>query len=297
MEGSHSGLVRRLGKAVWEQSHRGFKSLSLRQVNKVCYYIYMFELSEIFSTLGLAVLAYMCVWFGLALVLKRRDVVDSAWGLGFVLVAWLAYALRNNDHWATSISAILVTVWGVRLFLHVTTRNWKKKEDYRYTQLGELGTVKLWARTFTNVFLLQGALMLLISLPVIGIMSASTTPASWLVTIGAAIWLFGIIFEAVGDYQLRVFLARKQKGIMQSGLWRYSRHPNYFGEVTSWWGAAIIAVAYQQWWGILGAVVITILITKISGIPLLEKRYADNPAFKKYAKKTSIFFPLPPRSR
>lgn len=256
----------------------------------------MFTLLEIFQSLALAVLAYMCLWFCLALVLKRRDVVDSAWGLGFVLVASMAYALRNNDSWATTVTLILTLLWGVRLFLHVTTRNWRKKEDYRYTQLGELGTVTLWARTFTNVFLLQGVLMLLISLPVIAVMSAQTEPQQIVAVIGASIWLYGIVFETIGDYQLSQFLKTKKKGqIMQSGLWRYTRHPNYFGEVTSWWGAAIIALAYGQLWGLIGAATITILILKVSGIPLLEKRYENDRAFQSYAKRTSMFIPLPPK--
>jgi steroid 5-alpha reductase family enzyme len=256
----------------------------------------MFTLTEIFQTISLGVLAYMCVWFCVALTLKRRDVVDSAWGLGFVLVAWMTFALRNNDSWTTTAAVLLTTLWGIRLFLHVTTRNWKKKEDYRYTQLGDLGTVKLWARTFTNVFLLQGVLMILISLPVIAIMSAEKAPIYWFAAVGAVVWLFGIIFEAVGDYQLREFLKTKAKGqIMQSGLWRYSRHPNYFGEVTAWWGAAIVALSYGQLWGLIGAATITILILKVSGIPLLEQRYVKDKAFQAYAKRTSIFIPLPPK--
>lgn len=258
----------------------------------------MYTLTEIFYTLALAVLAYMCLWFCIALVLKRRDVVDSAWGLGFVLVAAMTFTLRNNDSWVTTATLLLTLIWGIRLFLHVTTRNWKKKEDYRYTQLGDLSTIALWARTFTNVFLLQGVLMLVISLPVIAIMSADNMPAGWLAIIGVVVWLFGIIFEAIGDYQLRQFLMIKKKGqIMQSGLWRYTRHPNYFGEITSWWGAAIVALAYGQLWGLIGAATITFLILKVSGIPLLEKRYAKDKAFQEYAKHTSILIPLPPKGK
>ena len=257
----------------------------------------MFSLTEIFYTVALAVLAYMCAWFGIALLLKRRDVVDSAWGLGFVLIAVLTFSLKNNDHWATFAAVILTSIWGTRLFLHITSRNWKKKEDYRYTQLGDIGTITLWTKTFFKVFLLQGVLMLLISMPNFAVMAADNEPVQLIVIIGVLIWAFGIIFEAIGDYQLKQFLKhRKGKSIMQSGLWRYTRHPNYFGEVAAWWGAAIVATAYQQYWGILGAIVITFLITKVSGVPLLEKRYADNPEFQKYAKRTSILIPLPVKS-
>ena len=138
--------------------------------------------------------------------------------------------------------------------------------------------------------------MLLISLPIIAVMSATGLPVYWIAVCGTAIWLFGIIFEAIGDYQLRQFLQVKKRGeIMQSGLWKYTRHPNYFGEITAWWGAAIIALSYGQLWGLLGAATITILIVKISGIPLLEKRYEHDSAFQKYAKRTSVLLPLPPK--
>ena len=256
----------------------------------------MNDLTTIFAVIVLSIFLYMTAWFGRALMLGRRDIVDSAWGLGFIVVAGSAFALRNNDSVWALLSLLLVTIWGVRLFLHITSRNWKKKEDYRYAAMGELGSFKIWLKSYTNVFLLQGVLMILISLPVIAVMHTTNDPLTVLTVLGIGVWLAGIVFEAVGDYQLRQFIRIKKKNeVMQSGLWRYSRHPNYFGEVAAWWGAAIVAVSFGQWWGVVGALLITVLITKISGIPHLEKRYADNAAFKKYAKKTSIFIPLPPK--
>lgn len=255
----------------------------------------MNSLLEIYSVLIPFVVAYMTAWFGAAVLLRRRDIIDSAWGLGFIGVALVSYLLSNSSHIFTFLAVCFVAVWGMRLFLHIAARNKGKKEDYRYTQLGELGTLRVWARTYVSVFLLQGVLMLVISLPVVGIMQANTEPMVWLASIGFTAWLFGIVFEAIADYQLKTFIDAKRKGIMQSGLWRYSRHPNYFGEVTAWWGAAIVAAAFGQWWGILGAWTITILILKISGVPLLEKRYKDNAAYQSYAQRTSIFIPLPPK--
>lgn len=257
----------------------------------------MYSLSEIFSTLALTVLVYMTAWFVLAFILKRRDVVDSAWGLGFVLTSWTAYMLRNNEETVSLISALLVTAWGTRLFIHLTARNIKKSEDYRYKQMGELGSAKIWLKTFFSVFVLQGILLLSISLPIIGIMYGEHMQWPHLAQLGLLLWIFGIVFESVADYQLRRFIQSKKKGILQSGLWKYSRHPNYFGEVTVWWGAGIVSVAFGQSWGLLGALVIAFLILKISGIPLLEKRYAENAEYQKYARRTSIFFPLPVRKR
>lgn len=243
----------------------------------------------------LVVLAYMTIWFLAAIFMKRRDIVDSAWGLGFVAVATTAYLQRNNESIFALIALGLVAVWGTRLFLHITSRNWKKKEDYRYAQLGKLNSATFWVRTYVTIFLLQGALMIAISLPIIGIMQSTAEPHLPLASIAAGIWLFGILFEAVGDYQLRQFLRHKKSGIMSTGLWRYTRHPNYFGEITAWWGAAIMALSFGIWWGILGAFVITVLITRISGIPLLEARYKKDKAYQAYAAKTSILIPLPVR--
>ena len=249
------------------------------------------------TIIGLSVLIYMSAWFLLAMALKRRDVVDSAWGIGFVVVAWLAYGLRNNDSAFTLIAALLVTLWGARLFAHLVTRNSKKTEDYRYKQMGHLESAGVWIKTYINIFLLQGMLLTIVSAPVIAIMHAQVDPHVWLAVIGSIIWLGGAIFEAIADYQLRQFLASKKQGIMQSGLWHYSRHPNYFGEITTWWGAGLVALAFGQWWGLVGPVVITFLIVKVSGIPLLEKRYAKNPEFQRYAQRTSILIPLPVKTR
>jgi steroid 5-alpha reductase family enzyme len=142
----------------------------------------------------------------------------------------------------------------------------------------------------------QGLLLLLIcSTAVLGITSDGQAVVA-LAVVGFVVWAAGIICESVADYQLRQFLKTKKKDeIMQSGLWRYSRHPNYFGEILSWWGAALVGISLHRWWAVLGAAVITLLITKISGIPLLEKHYATNKVFQEYKKHTSILIPLPRR--
>lgn len=235
----------------------------------------------------------MSIWFLIAFILKRRDVADIAWGLGFVIAAWAAYSMCNSEHWVADAAVILTTLWGLRIFVHIGSRNLRKKsEDSRYAALGTLGSLQIWLRTYVSVFLFQAGLILAISLPVIAIMQSQNEPQTWLVCIGLVIWAFGIVFEAVADWQLRTFLASGKKGIMKAGLWSISRHPNYFGEVTTWWAAALIAIACGQWWGIIGAVVITVLITKVSGVPLLEKKYKDNPEFQAYAKKTPILVPF-----
>lgn len=247
--------------------------------------------------LGVITLSYMTLWYFVALYTKRYDVVDSAWGLGFVLIAWASLALRANFATVQVISAALVSLWGFRLFGHIANRNWRKKEDdHRYEALRAKWGSNEKRKAYTNVFLLQGVLLLVVSLPMIAIAFAEGTAANAGVYIGWLIWLAGIGIEALSDYQLAGFIKHRPKGshaIMDTGLWRYSRHPNYFGEVTTWWGAAIVALSLGEWWGIVGAVVITLLITKISGIPPLEKHYDGNKAYEAYRRRTSVLVPLP----
>lgn len=244
------------------------------------------------------VITYMSLWYGLARYSGRYDVVDSAWGLGFVLVAWVSLLLRGAHGGVQLISATLVSLWGFRLFAHIANRNWRKHEDdHRYQALRAKWGAKAAQKTFTNIFLLQGFLIIAVSTPMIAIAFSHQTANVGVYT-GWAVWLLGIVFEAIADRQLAMFVKHRPKGshaIMDHGLWRFSRHPNYFGEITTWWGAAIVAVSLGMWWGILGAVLITLLITKISGVPPLEKHYDGNIAYEAYRARTSILVPLPPK--
>jgi steroid 5-alpha reductase family enzyme len=239
---------------------------------------------------------YMTGWFLLARRLQRTDVIDVAWGLGFVVVAWLAWLLEARRADYRLLTAVLITVWGLRLAVHIGLRNRHKSEDHRYVLYRDKWGQAYWRQAYRRIFLLQGVLLLGISSTGVAIMRSQYMAARWLAVLGFAVWLFGIAFEAEADRELQRFVRRKQPGeIMTNGLWRYSRHPNYFGEVTTWWGAGLVAVSAKEWWGILGTIVITALITKISGIPPLEKHYDGNEAFEAYKQQTSVFIPLPPR--
>lgn len=237
---------------------------------------------------------YMTAWFGISLYTKRYDVVDSAWGLGFVLVAWVSLGLRGNFRMLPFVSAVLVSVWGVRLFVHIANRNWRKTaDDQRYQTLRRTWGNSADVQAFWRIFLLQGLLVILISTPMLAIAWTRTNPIM-LSYVGWVVWLFGIVYEAVADHQLAKFIARRPKkshAIMVEGLWRYSRHPNYFGEIITWWGAAVVALSVGEWWGIGGALLITLLITRISGIPLLEKRYDGNTAYEAYRRRTPVLIP------
>lgn len=254
------------------------------------------SLSALYLLLAVSLLIYMSLWYGVANYLKRIDVIDTAWGLGFVYVALLSFFSYPGYPAVNRLTVILVGVWGLRLAAHITKRNLKKPEDPRYAVYRSQWGSDFARKAFTNIYLLQGLLILLVSTPIIAIEQNGHVRWIWLAVIGFLVWIFGILTEAVADYQLRQFLSSGKGDVMQAGLWRYSRHPNYFGEITTWVGAGLVAVSVGRWWGLLGPLTIGFLIVKISGIPPLEKRYAHDKIYQAYAKRTSVLIPLPPKS-
>jgi len=250
---------------------------------------------ETYSILGLIILAYMSFWFGAAIFFKRNDVADVAWGLGFLVCALYAYLFLGDTFGQSLLVLFLIAMWAFRLSLHIFIRNKGKKEDSRYQKWREDWGKYFLIRTYFQVFILQGVLMLVVVMPaVVSIIFGGKITAIDL--IGLAVWIIGFFFETVGDYQLSQFVKNPEnKGkILRSGLWKYTRHPNYFGEVAMWWGIWIIAIsAPLPYLTIIGPLAITFLIIFVSGIPLLENKKKGNPDFEDYKKRTSIFFPLP----
>jgi len=247
--------------------------------------------------LALTLLGYMTFWFIVSMIKKRNDVADIAWGLGFVLMAWISFCLSGYSFQALLVNS-LVTVWGLRLAWHIYNRNKNKPEDSRYLEWRKKWK-NFYLRSFLQVFMLQGIFLFLISLPVMFINHSVANGFGILDLVGLLVWGLGFYFESIGDRQLKAFIANpaNRGKLMDKGLWRYSRHPNYFGEVTQWWGVFIIALSIPNaFFTIIGPLTITILILFVSGIPLLEKKYAGRPDWETYKKRTSIFIPLPPRS-
>jgi steroid 5-alpha reductase family enzyme len=238
-------------------------------------------------------LFYVLFWFAISIIIKRNDVADFAWGLGFVALAWLSFILSPFS-WLGIISNLLITIWGLRLAFHIFQRLKNKPEDPRYANWRKTWK-HFYLQSFFQVFFIQGGLLYLISVSVIFINNQAINTISYFSILGICIWILGFYFEAIADWQLKQFIRNpSNKGkIMQSGLWRYSRHPNYFGEVTMWWGIFIIAISNHGFWTIISPLTITVLILFVSGIPLLEKKYQGNLEFEKYKKTTSIFIPLP----
>ncbi|GAB4279077.1 MAG: DUF1295 domain-containing protein [Coriobacteriia bacterium] len=251
---------------------------------------------------ALVVLCYMTAWFVAALLARRNDIVDIAWGLGFVTLTW-ALAIRTSRGDAHSLLlAALVTVWGVRLAAHVAARNLGKPEDFRYQKWRRDWGRWFLPRTFLQVFMLQGILMLAISWPIVLHFAAPDGRVSALTVAGVAVWALGFAFEVVGDAQLAAFKRdpANKGAILQTGLWAYTRHPNYFGEATLWWGIWLVSFPTAAWepaylTGVLGPAVITFLLLKVSGVPMLEKHYEGRADWEEYKERTSMFIPLPPR--
>lgn len=252
-----------------------------------------------YLTLVVVLFVYMNLWFAVSVLKKRNDVADVAWGLGFMLMAWTSFFLSGDSGIRGLVVGVLVSVWGVRLAWHIHTRNRGKAEDYRYDAWRKQWGTWFYLRSYVQVYLVQGLFLFLIVLPVLLINKSAGTTLGILDLLGVAVWLVGFYFEAVGDAQLARFIknpANKGK-LMRGGLWAYTRHPNYFGEVTQWWGVWLIALSVPYGWlGIIGPITITFLILKVSGIPMLEKKMADHPDFAEYKRRVSVFIPLPRKS-
>ena len=237
----------------------------------------------------------MSVWFVVSLIIKRNDVADVAWGLGFVVASIAGIFQTQNRSSAAILVTVLVLIWGLRLSWHIGSRNIKKSEDYRYKAWRDSWGKWFIVRSYLQIFIFQGLLILTVVTPVLIIATYSAGRLEPLAIIGTLLWIFGFLFEAIGDKQLQKFLSDPQnKGkVMDRGLWQYTRHPNYFGELTQWWAIGIIALTCSYGWlGLLGPAVITILIVKVSGVPLLEAKYATKPEYQAYKQRTSMLIPM-----
>ncbi len=248
-----------------------------------------------YTSLASMLFIYMTLWFVVSLIKKRNDVADIAWGLGFIMLTLLSFWVRDFQSGLRGfIIALLITIWGTRLAYHIYIRNKGKTEDYRYLAWRQAWGKWFYLRSYLQVYILQGVLLFLIVLPALVVNKNIDSPIGILDVLGLIVWVIGFFFESVGDKQLAVFIkSPENKGkLMRDGLWKYTRHPNYFGEVTMWWGIWIISLsASTVWFSILSPLTITILILKISGIPMLEKKMKENPDFADYEKKTNKFIP------
>lgn len=259
----------------------------------------MMSYLEIFGIALAVILVLMTLLWLYSLRIKNSSIVDIFWGTGFVITALIYFGLSPEGYLPRKILlSILVAIWGMRLSIYILQRNWGKPEDFRYQKWREEAGSKWWWQSFLQVFLLQGVLLWIISAPLLaaqyGRLPERLTVFDYL---GAAVWLVGFFFESMGDYQLARFKAQPEnKGkVMDRGVWRYTRHPNYFGDAAQWWGYFLIAASAGGWWTIFSPVLMTLLLMRVSGVTLLEKTLSNRPGYQEYAEQTSAFFPWLPR--
>ena len=253
---------------------------------------------NIFLPSVILVFLFFTSFFIIAQIIKNNSIVDIGWGIGFILITLYTFFFSEMITAKSILVTSLVLIWGFRLSYHILKRNWGKPEDFRYAKWRKEWGKWLFIRSFFQIFMLQGLLMLIIASPIIFINHSHQTGLQLLDYLGALIWIIGFLFESIGDYQLAQFIQKPEnKGkIMKYGLWQYTRHPNYFGEATMWWGIYIISLSLPNgFWFIISPLTITILLLYVSGVPMLEKKFSDDQKFQEYARETPKFFPWFPK--
>ncbi len=258
----------------------------------------MFASQPVLFALGGALLFGVAGWL-VSLVRRDVSIVDSMWSLMFVISA-VGYASQAGELGPrTSLVLAMLVIWALRLSIYIGWRNWGEEEDYRYQQIRKNNSPNFPLKSLYIVFGLQAVLAWFVSLPVLAAISGQA-PLGLLDAVGVALWITGFFFESVGDFQLARFRANpeNQGKVMRTGLWRFTRHPNYFGDFCVWWGFYLVAVSSGGWWTILSPLMMSFLLLKVSGVAMLEKTIASRrPKYADYIASTNAFFPGPSRSK
>jgi len=245
---------------------------------------------------GLMVLTWVA-----SLVRRDASLVDRVWGLAFVVLAWTYWLTGGVGTTRATLVLVLVTVWGLRLSGFITWRNWGHGEDPRYAAMRAKRPDTFATRSLASVFLLQAVLAWLISVPLLAATAVSGARLGWLDALGVLLWVVGFTFEALGDAQLSRFLAdpANRGRVMDRGLWRFTRHPNYFGDTVVWWAFLAFALSVGAWWALSGTLLMSYLIVKVSGVALTERRMgrsgSTREGYDEYVRRTNAFFPGPRR--
>jgi steroid 5-alpha reductase family enzyme len=244
---------------------------------------------------GGAVLAGVTLMWLLSVRLRDAGIVDVFWSLGFVLAAWIYRGFGPPATWRHGLVLALVTIWGLRLAAHIFWRQRGHAEDYRYQAMREKAGAGFWWKSYFRVFLLQGILLWIISAPLHAAQASPPGGFRWTDALGLGLWSVGFFFEAVGDYQLARFKSRPENRgkALTSGLWATTRHPNYFGDATLWWGFFCFALASPLgWWTLPSVVLMSFLLLEVSGVALLEKTIAERrEGYREYVETTPAFVP------
>lgn len=256
----------------------------------------MFDLSVYLAGLG-ALAVFAAAGWALSVFRSNVDHVDSQWSLMFLL-AMLVYAGTVPETQRGRLVLVLLAIWAIRLSVYLTARNWGHPEDRRYQAIRRRNTPGFAFSSLYRVFLMQAALAWVISLPLLGA-ALGRTELGWLDWVGVALWVVGFAFEAVGDWQLARFKRDPANAgkVMDRGFWRWTRHPNYFGDFCVWWGLFLVALAGGGAWSVAGPLLMSVLLLRVSGVALLEKDIGERrPDYQAYIRRTNAFFPGPPRA-
>ena len=246
--------------------------------------------------LGIMLLMGLVTWV-YSLVRNNVNIVDSLWSLMFLTGAVYYAAMANNFSAASLLLLILVAIWALRLSVFLAIRNWGEEEDRRYREIRANNEPHFAYKSLYIIFGLQAGLAWIISMPLLMALSINTD-IGYIEWVALAIWVLGFIFETTADLQLYRFRSDPQnKGkVLDTGLWAYSRHPNYFGEFLIWWGFFLFAVSAGAWWTVFSPILMTILLLKVSGVSLMEKGITGRHAnYREYIESTNAFFPGRPR--
>lgn len=247
-----------------------------------------------------ATLAFTTIMWLASVIQTDASLVDRVWGLFFVVIVWTSHVVGQPST-RSLVVAVLVTLWALRLSIYLTWRNWGEGEDPRYVAMRQRSGGNFTIRSLWRVYWLQGVLASLIGIPLVAV---ATHPGDlwWLDWVAVVVFAVGLYFEGVGDWQLTRFLADEaNKGtVMNQGLWRYTRHPNYFGDIVVWTAFGLFAIASGAWWGIIGSIGMGLLIVNVSGVAITEKQMGRSDSkregYDEYLETTNAFFPGPSKS-
>jgi len=257
-------------------------------------------MTEIFGTTAAMLSVCMIGLWIWSVALRNASIVDVFWGVGFALVAANGFCWGHASTAPRSLLiSAMVALWGLRLGAHLLLRNAGHGEDPRYVAMRRRWGARFWWVSFFTVFALQGAILWFVSLPIQVVQAAPGGPLGGWDAVGVAVWLVGLVFESVGDLQLARFKADpgNASSVMDRGLWRYTRHPNYFGDFCVWWGLFIVALSAPLGpYTLASPALMAFLLLRVSGVPLLERGMSERrPGYADYIRRTSAFFPRPPR--
>lgn len=248
---------------------------------------------QLLASSSLLVLVCLLAVFALSILKKDNSIIDSFWGLGFILITIFTLLAGGEITLKKGLMLFLVLLWGLRLSVHIFLRNKNKPEDFRYAEWRRTWK-HFYVRSFVQIYLLQGVLMVLIATPLILVNASPGSETGFFTLLGALIFILGFLLEGIADFQLMKFRKNpeNQGKLIDLGVWRISRHPNYLGEAILWWGIWLFALPeINGLFTMISPLLITFLVRYVSGVPMLEKKMVGYPGWKEYASRTPVFLP------